>query len=68
MEFNIIGAKKDIKKAEKKDFDLKQQQDEANKKANEFIKEAVKHKAKAEAQEEAADKTKADENWHLKDK
>ena len=68
MDFNVIGAKKDLKKTELKDIDLKAEQDEAERKAQEMQNEANKHKAKAEDYEaKAEENTDIDEDWHLKE-
>lgn len=68
MSFNVLFGKKDIKKTEKNDFDLKSEQEEANRKANELLKEAAGHKAKAEAYEEKADNADTSLDWHTKSK
>lgn len=67
MELNVLGAKKDIKKAEKKDIDLKAEQEEAMRKAKELQDEAAGHKTSAEKHESKASESKGDADWHLKE-
>lgn len=79
MELNIIGAKRDLKKAENNVLEIQKQKEEAERKAKELIESSKKndekaknhhvkadeHKANAEKLEK--EKPKIDENWHLKD-
>lgn len=67
IELNVFGAKKDIKKAEQKDIDLKAEQEAAERKAEELRREAAEHKASAERHEKEADKEDAGLDWHLKE-
>lgn len=66
-DFNILGAKKDIQEAEKKDIDLAKEQREAEEKAKQMQEEAKKHGEKAKEHENKADNVDVDEDWHLKE-
>ena len=67
MDNNIIGAKKSLDDAEKKDIDLKAEQEEAERKAKELQDKANKHGEAAKKHEENADNVDVDEDWHLKE-
>lgn len=65
-DLNVLSAKKDLKKVELKDIDLKIEQKEAELKAQAMQDEAKQHGDKAEQHEaKANEKTNGDEDWHL---
>lgn len=78
MKFNILGAKRDLKKTENQVIDLEKEKDAAIKKANELKNQAQEHENKAQEHHKVADEAKSksekkeaekadiDYDWHKK--
>jgi hypothetical protein len=67
LDNNESKAREEIKDAQKVDFDLEAEQDEAKRIADELKADAAGHGAKAEEHENNANNADADSDWHLKE-